>query len=121
MATVTGLVMWSQFFGGAIFLSVAQTIFVLQLRTSLGEHAPTLDASTIINAGATGFVNVVPKNLQPGVEEAYNFAITRTFYLGLAVAATSIVTALGVGTLKADMKKMKGMGAPKVEAEKAVT
>ena len=97
---------------------MAQTIFVHLLRSALHTYVPSLDASTVIDAGATGFASVVSKDLQKCVEEAYDTAIAHTFYLGVALAAASFVSSIGVGPLKADMKRLKAVG--KVDVEVAI-
>ena len=94
--------MWSQFFGGAIILTLAQTVFVNLLKSALHSYVPSLDAGRIISAGATGYAAVVPKEYRTDVEQAYNKAIVHTFYLGVAVAAISLITSLGLGALKAN-------------------
>jgi hypothetical protein len=116
IATVTAIVMWSQFFGGAVFLAVAQAVFVSLLRSSLHIYAPSLDASVVIGAGATGYVSVVPQQYRHSVLQAYDRAITSTFYLGLAVTACALITCVGVGMLKVDVKKVREVA--KVDSEK---
>jgi hypothetical protein len=105
IATVTALVAWSQFFGGAIALSLAQTLFENLLRSRLHVYAPEVNVQAIVTAGATGFASVVPPEYQHNVQLAYNDAIAHTYYLGIGVAAASVFTGLLVGSTKAATKK----------------
>ncbi|RMZ86050.1 hypothetical protein DV737_g147, partial [Chaetothyriales sp. CBS 132003] len=101
----TAMVMWSQFFGMALFLSVAQTIFVHVLKTALHEYAPSLDATAVSNAGATAFSSVVPPEYHKAVKRAYGKGVANTFYLGLALSLGAFITSFGAGALKVDTAK----------------
>ncbi len=48
------LVVFAQTFGGAIFLTIAQTIFTNSLRDKMIEYLPNTDVRPILAAGATG-------------------------------------------------------------------
>lgn len=100
MATGTSVLVWCQFLGGSIFLTIAQVVFVSGLRSGLREFAPGLDANAAIDAGATAFMASVPAELRDAVLDAYNKAVTYTFYLGLGLAAASALACLGIWTAK---------------------
>lgn len=117
VATASAVTMWSTFFGGAILLSLAQTVFINLLKSALHHYVPTLDAGRIISAGATGFTAVVPEQYHATVLQAYNQAITHTFYLGVGVAAVSLTISLALGTLKVETKKQKASEEPAVEVQ----
>jgi hypothetical protein len=91
------LLIFSQTFGGALFLSFAELIFSHSLVKGLAEYAPEADASAIITAGATRFRSVVSSQDLPGVLKAYSKAIDDNFYLsaGCAVAAFAICWFMG--------------------------
>lgn len=95
----TSICVFFQFFGGAIFLAIGENIFVSRLMSSLHTYAPSLDAATVIAAGAEGLREVVsiqdPSALEGGVM-AYNVAITDTFYSVAAGAALSLFCAFGI-------------------------
>jgi len=80
-----------QSFGGAIFVSVGQNVFTTQLLRALREHVPHIRAEIIMEAGSTGFRNIVPEDLVLQVESAYNTAVQACFYVAVAVSAASII------------------------------
>lgn len=101
MAAVTAIAVFFQFFGGAVFIAISETIFVSRLTAALHEYAPSLDAKKVIAAGATGLRTVV--KLEGGTGEvldgaiaAYNVAVTTTFYLMAAGAVVATFFALGI-------------------------
>lgn len=92
------LVLFAQSFGGAIFLSVAQNVFSvtfvkrLKLIPGLGEQT----VAAITHLGATRLRDEIPTAFLASALKAYNTAIVETFYVGAALAAISILGALGM-------------------------
>ena len=79
MAVGTALLGFGQNLGAAVFVSLAQTIFVNSLRPALATFAPDVDAEKVISVGATSYKTVVSKSSVPEVILAYNKALTTTF------------------------------------------
>lgn len=79
MAIGTALIGVTQNFGAALFVSLAQTIFMNSLRSALATFAPEVDAKKVISVGATSFRTVVSESSVPKVILAYNKALTATF------------------------------------------
>jgi hypothetical protein len=80
IAIGTALVVFCQYFGGAVFVALGQTAFINRLSSSLQVYAPEVDAQTIIDAGATAAIrSLVPKASIDGVLTSYNHALTNTF------------------------------------------
>jgi hypothetical protein len=75
----TAMVLFCQFFGGALFLAFADTDLSSSLKSTLPEYAPGANATSIFNAGASGLRAVVSINQLPRVLLAYNKAIVNTF------------------------------------------
>lgn len=73
------MVVFCQFFGGALSLALADTDLSSSLRSALSEYAPNANATLIFNAGATGLRAVIAIDQLPGVLLAYNKAIINTF------------------------------------------
>lgn len=94
--TGTALVMFMQTFGGALFVSVAQNIFNNRLITELPKQAPGIDPEIILHTGATSLAKSLPANLLAGVKEAYNTALTETFYIAVAMACLMVIAAVFV-------------------------
>ncbi len=67
MAVGTSMVVLSQFFGGALFLALAQTDFSSSLRSALTQYAPGVDATLISQVGAAGVRGAVKSAQLPGV------------------------------------------------------
>ncbi|CZR62766.1 related to transporter (major facilitator superfamily) [Phialocephala subalpina] len=97
MAVGTSLVVFSQFFGGALILALAETDFSSSLRSTLKEYAPSVDPALVVAAGATGIRKAVTSEQLPGVLKAYNQAVTNTFILGCAASGVAFLAAWGMG------------------------
>jgi hypothetical protein len=74
-----GIVIFSQFLGGAIFLAIAESLFTSRLLREIAANAPSVDAQAVINAGAEAVATVVNSENLAAVIEAYNVAITTTY------------------------------------------
>jgi hypothetical protein len=88
------LVTFFQFFGAAIFLAIAQSVFSNQLLSQLAEYAPGVDAKSLLQQGTIAVRKIVPPAELPGVLLAYNGAITSTFYVAASVSAVGFFAAL---------------------------
>ncbi|KAF2717802.1 efflux pump [Polychaeton citri CBS 116435] len=97
LSVLTALVVFSQQFGGSVFLSLAQVIFSSELRRSLTIHAPTANASAIIATGATSIRKIVPAASLPGVLLSYSNAVDQVMYLATGAAGGALIFALGMG------------------------
>ncbi|KXH36097.1 efflux pump [Colletotrichum simmondsii] len=85
------------FMGSAVALAASNAIFTGALKQDLPKFAPNVDASIILEAGATGFRKVVPEGKLPGVLLAYVSSIDKEFYLSLGLAIASFCFAWGMG------------------------
>lgn len=94
---VTSVLMFSQSFGAAVMLVLAQTIFTNGLTTLIPQHAPGADVAAIIKAGSTAFRAVVPDNLLPGVLIAYAQSISWLWYFALGLCAPAFVLSFFIG------------------------
>jgi MFS family permease len=83
---------FGQQLGGAVFVSVGQTILNSVLNDDL-KGIPGLDAKTIVNSGATKLHEVVPAKYMGQVISGYNHAITRIFIASLALSAVQLLFA----------------------------
>lgn len=90
-------VTFSQFMGSAVALAVGNAIFTGALKQDLPKFVPNVDASIVLEAGATGFREVVPEEELPGVLLAYVSSIDKEFYLSLGLAIASFCFAWGMG------------------------
>ena len=79
MAVGTSIVIFCQFFGGALILAVAEVDFSTSLRSALKQHAPGVDANLIFDVGAAGVRDAITSEQLPGVLRAYNQAVVNVF------------------------------------------
>ncbi|PYI02700.1 MFS general substrate transporter [Aspergillus sclerotiicarbonarius CBS 121057] len=105
VSTAMALMSCAQTFGGAIFLAVAEVIFAQALKTNIPQYALSVDAATVIAAGATGFRDVVPAQDLPGVLVAYAKSVGEVFYLAAAFSVVQFCFAWGVGWRSVKRKK----------------
>jgi MFS family permease len=86
---------FAQQLGGSIFVSVGQSVLNGRLMERL-SGIPGLDPQTVVDTGATDMHKVVPLEYRPKVAGAYNYAITRIFFVSLALALVQLICALCV-------------------------
>ncbi|KAI0104436.1 putative MFS multidrug transporter [Daldinia grandis] len=97
ISVAMALLMFSQNFGGALFLSFAETIFSNSLKTLIPEYAPSVDPEAIINAGATGFRTVISPTEIANVLVAYSKSVDRVFYMTAGMSVLCFVFSWGIG------------------------
>ncbi|MCJ1390773.1 hypothetical protein MMC18_003634 [Xylographa bjoerkii] len=110
VATATSIIVFFQFLGGAVLLAIAQNIFNTHLRSELLLRAPTLDPETVIKAGAGAVREIVSGSQLGPVLEAYDIAITDTFYVPAAGGAAAFVAACGLEWISVKGKGFMGSG-----------
>lgn len=59
VASAVAILVFCQYFGGAFFLSLGQTVFLARLGSALQRFAPNVRAQDLINAGATNIRTAV--------------------------------------------------------------
>ena len=92
--TGTSIMVFAQTFGGAVALSIAQTVFESRLQANV--QIPGLDVKALLGAGATSLEGMVAPRYRQELLGAYSAAITQTFYLVVTLAAVSVVGALAM-------------------------
>lgn len=105
VSIVTGLVVFSQQFGGAVFLSLAQVIFSSGLKDKLAIYAPEVDSRLVVAAGATAVRGVVSPASLPGVLVAYSKAYDQVMYLATGAAGGAFLFAFGMGWVNIKKKR----------------
>ncbi|KAI8687121.1 hypothetical protein LRP88_13509 [Fusarium phalaenopsidis] len=93
--TGISITFFMQQLGGAIFVSVGQTILSGRLVDRLSD-IPGLDAKAVVNTGATDLHDVVPAKYMGQVLSAYNYAITGIFFAAVALSIVQLLCALCV-------------------------
>ncbi|GFF81445.1 hypothetical protein IFM60648_06024 [Aspergillus lentulus] len=89
----TGLVMimFFQMLGGALAPSVGQNLFTDGLLRSLNK-VQGIDVAAVVEAGASGFREIVPQERLNAVVDAFNSALRNVFWVALATPALSWIT-----------------------------
>ena len=96
IATGITILAFAQAFGGAILVSVSQTVLTSTLISQLARTLPGFDASAISNTGATDIRNLVPKDKVPLILAAYNVGIDNVFCCALAASCLAFVASFFV-------------------------
>lgn len=90
-------IVWCQYLFPSIFLTLFNTIFDTKLTSNIHKYAPDADAAIVLEAGATGFRNVVTPDQIPGILKAYSDSLDIVFYMVLAASLVCFLTAWGIG------------------------
>ncbi|TLS21087.1 uncharacterized protein PpBr36_10492 [Pyricularia pennisetigena] len=99
----TAVIVFVQSLGGALFVSIAESIFVNKLVAYLQTMFPSLDPKIIFTAGATDLRTAIPKELLPRVIRSYSDALTKTLLMSACLAAASVF-----GSLAIEWRSVKG-------------
>ena len=103
------LMMFSQFLGGAVFISVGNNIFDSQLAKDVAEISG-LNVASIVATGATELRSIVSASMLPQVLLAYNDALRSTFYLATALACITIFGSVAMQWKSVKKQQQKGPG-----------
>ncbi|KAB8239286.1 major facilitator superfamily domain-containing protein [Aspergillus alliaceus] len=95
VSTGVSLVFFAQYFGGALWVSVANNVFANRL-VSIVEGIGGVDARSVVGTGATAVREVVPEKALGVVLRGYNEAVVQAFYVAVACACATVVGALGM-------------------------
>ncbi|KAJ5529212.1 hypothetical protein N7527_002605 [Penicillium freii] len=94
VATGIGLILFAQTLGRALFLSVAQAVFLESLSKALKALAPNLNPKSVLNGVSTGS--------SPELRAVYALAIKGVFRAGLILGTVS-----SLGAVLYDWKSLK--------------
>ena len=86
-----------QSFGGAIFVSVGNSILQNELlKSAAASHLPGIDIHAVITAGVTEFRSFVPKDALPALLVAYNQALQKVFIAAIPLSGLAFIASLGL-------------------------
>lgn len=105
IATGSALVMFVRFLGPAIFLPVAQNIFINQLISKL-TNIPGISPKAVMDAGATDIKNLATGDDLDRLISDYNDSIVRVFYIVVATCGATIF-----GSVLVEWRSLKGRAA----------
>ena len=102
VATGVGIVLFVQTFGGALFVSVAQSVFLENISKTLKTLAPNLDPHSVLNGALTGLPGSTHSQVSPELQAIYGVAIKDALRVGLILATVS-----SLGAVLYDWKSLK--------------
>lgn len=86
-----------QFISSGIGISTAQNILNNRLIAALPHHAPGVDASTVLNAGATKLQDVFAASDILGIQQSYIIGLRAAWTLSIALAGMTLFLTLLLG------------------------
>ncbi|KAI0836436.1 putative efflux pump antibiotic resistance protein [Hypoxylon sp. FL0890] len=109
IATGSSLVMFTRFIGSAIFLPVAQNLFLNSLVSQL-TNLPGINPSAVTSGGATELRHLASGDDLTTLISDYNAAIIDVFYMTIATTAATVFGSIFVEwrSLKARAKEQAG-------------
>jgi hypothetical protein len=102
VSTGVGIILFVQTFGGALFVSVAQSVFLENISKALKTLAPNLDPHSVLNGALTGLPGSSDSQASPALQAVYGVAIKDALRVGLILATVS-----SLGALLYDWKSLK--------------
>lgn len=105
-----GLLQFAMVLGSAVAVSVAQALLMNRLEAGLWSAGFRFDARSVLSTGATTLEHSLAGQELEAFIIAYNGAVVSTYYLATAVAAATIIGALGAESLSVKKEKKKGNG-----------
>lgn len=93
LAVGTAAVVASQSLGGAVFISVGNSVFQNRLQSLVREtNIPGLDVKAVLEAGAVAFRNVVPADDLPALLTAYDAALHTVLIVAVPLAGLAFLS-----------------------------
>ena len=105
VAVGTAIMMFVNALAAAIFVSVGQNVFTNELFRGLIGNTFGVDPQLVLTTGATELKSRVPVEAYQMVLRAYNHAVTRTFFVAVALSCCALVGALSMQWLSVKGKK----------------
>ena len=97
------LIVFIQSLGGAMFVSVGETVLTNQLVKELAKNAPNIRPADVIAAGSSRLQSTFHGDALPAIVLSYNEALSKVFIVGTAMAAFTII-----GCVCVEWKSVKG-------------
>ena len=92
----TGVMMFAQLGGAAIFVSVALNVFTQNLVSGIGAlRLDGVDPHSIVQLGATQLRQIVPPQAVEQVLVVYNAALVKAYQVGLIMSCISVIGPAG--------------------------
>lgn len=102
VSSVTAIVLFFQTISGAIFITVAQTIFANQLLKTVAERVAGVDPGLVVATGATELRDTFNAVQLPGILSSYMAGLKDTYVVPIPLVA--LATFVGVAALVLDWR-----------------
>jgi len=90
------IIQFAQGIGPAVFVAVAQNIFINKFASNIRRYAPGVDLATLTTQGLTEPKARVDSSDLMGTVLSYDKALTQTFFLPVSLTCMSLIGALGM-------------------------
>jgi hypothetical protein len=119
IASGTAVMMFMRLMGSTIFVPVAQNLYLNALVSRLSD-LPNIDATSIVNGGATNIRHLATGADLTTLIADYNGAVVDTFYLTVSVLCVIVLGAVCVEwtNIKKAAEAQKAAQSPKIDEEK---
>ncbi|KAF9047937.1 major facilitator superfamily domain-containing protein [Panaeolus papilionaceus] len=88
------IVTFAQSVGGALGVSIGNSLFVNRLVQGLRSFTPSLDPQFVLSLGPTNLGASISADVLPGVIKAYNSAVTTAFFVSVVASCITVIGAL---------------------------
>ncbi|EOD49204.1 MFS gliotoxin efflux transporter [Neofusicoccum parvum] len=105
VSSVTAIILFWQTLAGAIFVSVAQSLFTNKLVKMVPQEVPGLNPALVVATGATELRSVFPEDQLAGVIRSYMAGLKDAYALDIALAGCSVLVAFSMVLF--DRRKVK--------------
>lgn len=99
------VILFSQHFGSALFVSIAQTIFTNRLRSNFQALAPGVDTTQIENMGLSDLKGSLGPDVLKGVLAGFDRSLVQTWYLAVGLMCVTAVGSVGMEWRSVKTKK----------------
>ncbi|KAK5053799.1 hypothetical protein LTR84_001761 [Exophiala bonariae] len=93
---VTANLLFFSTIGGAFSTSAGQAAFINRLLAALPEKAPSVNPALVLVTGASELNKVFPKDVLPGILEAYMIGIKAAFAVAVAFCGMAFLCSLAI-------------------------
>ncbi|KAJ5959009.1 uncharacterized protein N7479_006159 [Penicillium vulpinum] len=94
IATVTGVIVFFQTVGGAVFVAAAQAAFVNQIIIKLAATAPSINSALVISTGASELRDVFTADQMTAILPAYMTGLKVAYAISIAAAGIAFCLSL---------------------------
>ena len=115
LSSVSSIILFFQCVTGAVFISIAQTLFTNKLLQEVARNLPDVNPLKVVLTGATELRGAFSADELPGILRAYMAGLKDAYILGIALAGVACVVAFI--TIAIDNRNLQVKEKAKADAE----